>query len=99
VVLGGIALNTYLSIVQSEGRIKSRAQFRFAHGALYRTHEGGPYLLASYHPSQQNTSTGRLTAEMLRDIFLKARRLVADATETNVPRRLTAAEADMRIAK
>ena len=74
--LGGIAMDTYLSILQMQGIIKSRAQFRFAHGLVYRTHEEGPLLLASYHPSQQNTSTKRLTAEMLRDIFLKARHLL-----------------------
>lgn len=79
VALGGIALDAYLSILQAQGRIKSRAQFRFSHGALYRTHEKEPLLLASYHPSQQNTSTGRLTREMLRDIFLRAHHLIRDA--------------------
>lgn len=76
VVLGGIALNAYLSILQDEGHIAARAPFRFAHGATYITHPGGPLVLASYHPSQQNTSTERLTAEMLVDIFHRARRLI-----------------------
>ncbi len=76
VVLGGIALDAYLSVLQDSGRIKSRAAFRFAHGAEYRTHEAGPLVLASYHPSQQNTSTGKLTAGMLRDIFLRAREML-----------------------
>ncbi len=75
-VLGGVALDAYLAVLQDRGCIKSRAQFPFAHGALYRTHEGGPLLLASYHPSQQNTSTKRLTREMLRDVFGKARDLL-----------------------
>ncbi len=77
-VLGGIALDGYLSVLQDRGSIRSRAQFRFAHGAVYQTHEGGPLVLASYHPSQQNTSTRRLTAEMLRDVFLKAKYLIGD---------------------
>jgi uracil-DNA glycosylase len=77
--LGAIAFNAYLSILKSEGVIKSRAPFRFAHGALFSTHPGGPRVLASYHPSQQNTSTGRLTAAMLRDIFLQAKSLLGAA--------------------
>ncbi|HSU60160.1 MAG TPA: uracil-DNA glycosylase [Bryobacteraceae bacterium] len=76
VVLGGIGLDAYLSVLQDLGQIKSRAAFRFAHGAEYHTHEGGPMILASYHPSQQNTSTGKLTAGMLRDIFLRAREIL-----------------------
>jgi uracil-DNA glycosylase len=79
VVLGGIALDAYLSVLQDRDLIKSRAQFRFAHGALYRTHEGGPLVLVSYHPSQQNTSTKRLTRQMLREVFLRARRLIAES--------------------
>jgi uracil-DNA glycosylase family 4 len=76
VVLGGIALNAYLSVLQDGGHIGARAPFRFAHGATYTTHSGGLPVLASYHPSQQNTSTKRLTAGMLADIFHRARRLI-----------------------
>jgi uracil-DNA glycosylase family 4 len=76
VPLGGIALDAYLSVLQDAGKIRSRAKFRFVHGAEFRTHEGGPLVLASYHPSQQNTSTGRLTAGMLGDIFLRARHII-----------------------
>jgi uracil-DNA glycosylase family 4 len=76
VVLGGIGLDAYLSILQDAGHIGARAPFRFAHGATYITHPGGPLVLASYHPSQQNTSTKRLTAEMLATIFRRARFLI-----------------------
>lgn len=76
VALGGIALAAYLSVLQDAGVLRSRAAFRFGHGLLHHTHEGGPAVLASYHPSQQNTSTGRLTAAMLLDIFVKARGLL-----------------------
>jgi uracil-DNA glycosylase family 4 len=81
VVLGGIALQAYLAILQDRGQIKARSWFRFAHGAQFVTHERGPLVLASYHPSQQNTSTGRLTAAMLGDIFREARRLIAGGQE------------------
>ncbi|MBV9406734.1 MAG: uracil-DNA glycosylase [Acidobacteriaceae bacterium] len=74
--LGGIALDAYLTVLQERGVIASRAPFRFAHGGVYRTHETGPVVLASYHPSQQNTSTKRLTREMLRDVFVRARELM-----------------------
>jgi uracil-DNA glycosylase len=77
VALGGIGLAAYLSVLQDSGVLKSRAAFRFGHGLLHGTHEQGPLVLVSYHPSQQNTSTGRLTAAMLRDIFVEARRLLS----------------------
>lgn len=76
VALGGIAMNSYLCVLQNCGLITSRTRFPFAHGAEYRTHEGGPLLVGTYHPSQQNTSTGRLTAAMLRGIFERARALL-----------------------
>lgn len=77
VALGGIALDAYLSVLQDAGLIHSRAQFRFAHGASFETHPNGPRVVCCYHPSQQNTSTGRLTAEMLREIFSFARQWLA----------------------
>jgi uracil-DNA glycosylase family 4 len=76
VPLGGLGLDAYLSVLQDAGQITSRAKFRFAHGAEFTTYEGGPTVLASYHPSQQNTSTGKLTAGMLRDIFMRARQIL-----------------------
>lgn len=76
VALGGIAFESYLSILQQSGLISSRTPFRFGHGATYRTHAGGPVLVGSYHPSQQNTSTKRLTAEMLREVFESVRSIL-----------------------
>ncbi|HUA84641.1 MAG TPA: uracil-DNA glycosylase [Bryobacteraceae bacterium] len=71
VVLGRIAFDTYLSILRDRGVIRSRSEFAFGHD---REHQLDPVLISSYHPSQQNTSTGKLTAEMLRAVFLHARR-------------------------
>ena len=76
VPLGAIALNAYLSILQRKLQIKSKSQYPFGHGNTFDTHPGGPTVLCSYHPSQQNTSTKRLTAEMLRHIFEQAKQLV-----------------------
>ncbi|HLH04405.1 MAG TPA: uracil-DNA glycosylase [Bryobacteraceae bacterium] len=76
VTLGGIGLNAYLSVLKDCGRITSRAAFRFGHGVEHRPCADGPVVLASYHPSQQNTATGKLTREMLRGIFARARELM-----------------------
>lgn len=65
VVLGRIAFDTYLTL-----RGERKSAFPFAHGALF---PGTPTLLCSYHPSQQNTQTGRLTQTMLTEVFLQAR--------------------------
>jgi len=62
VALGRIAFDTYLSVVGQRAT--------FGHNVV---HELSPVLIASYHPSQQNTSTGKLTAKMLREVFERAR--------------------------
>jgi uracil-DNA glycosylase family 4 len=75
--LGAIALNTYLELLKKQGLITSRAGYPFSHGASFELPGELPHLFASYHPSQQNTQTGRLTkamfAQVLREIisFLK----------------------------
>jgi uracil-DNA glycosylase len=76
VLLGGIALESYLAVLLEQGRIASRSAFRFAHGAEFTSYEEGPRLVCSYHPSQQNTSTKRLTAAMVGSIFLRARAIL-----------------------
>lgn len=73
VVLGRIAMETYLRLLKRHGRIARVSDFAFGHNVL---HPLTPALLCSYHPSQQNTSTGKLTQQMLDEIFLRARDLI-----------------------
>jgi len=75
VALGKIAFDACLAVMKQRGKISQTSGFRFGHGVV---HELEPKLLCSYHPSQQNTSTGRLTQEMLDDVFLRAASLVKD---------------------
>jgi uracil-DNA glycosylase family 4 len=71
VALGGIAAVSYLRLLQEQGELRTLARFPFGHGRLYQFPKAAP-LLCCYHPSQQNTSTGRLTAAMLADLFRQA---------------------------
>ena len=75
VALGKIAFDVYLDVLKSRGQIQSRAPFIFGHGVEYVTGKGQPHLIGSYHPSQQNTSTGRLTEPMLASVFQRAKEL------------------------
>ncbi len=73
--LGQIAFGEVLKHYRTERWVRRAADHPFAHGALYRI-DGAPALLCSYHPSQQNTFTGRLTHEMLLAVFRAAREVV-----------------------
>ncbi|MEO8596534.1 MAG: uracil-DNA glycosylase [Candidatus Solibacter sp.] len=75
VALGKIAFDIYLDVLKARAVIATRSAFVFGHDLHYRIAPGEPVLLASYHPSQQNTSTGKLTEKMLTDVFRRARRL------------------------
>ena len=74
VALGKIAFDTCLAIRKQRGEIGRVSDYKFEHGVL---HDLKPALLCSYHPSQQNTSTGRLTQEMLDDVFLHAAAIIS----------------------
>jgi len=76
-VLGSIALRVYLGILKHQGKIGSFAPFRFAHGDSYSFGDNLPRLFASYHPSQQNTFTGKLTERMLEDVLRSIRRFLS----------------------
>jgi uracil-DNA glycosylase family 4 len=74
VALGQIAFATVLGMERARGVALPRPLPRFGHGA--ESDVGGLAVIASYHPSRQNTQTGKLTAPMLAAIFDRARVLV-----------------------
>jgi uracil-DNA glycosylase family 4 len=74
VALGKIGFDAYLNYLKRRGLLLNRQQYVFKHGASYRLPDG-KVLLASYHPSNQNTQTGKLTRTMFVKIFKEAARL------------------------
>ena len=70
VALGKIAFDVWWSVMARRGS-PVRPRPAFAHGAVHKPGDG-PIVIASYHPSRQNTNTGKLTPQMLSSIFRKA---------------------------
>jgi uracil-DNA glycosylase len=74
VALGRIGFEAYLNYLKRRGLLQSKIPYQFKHAASYKMRDGKT-LLASYHPSNQNTQTGKLTRQMFAAIFEDARRL------------------------
>jgi uracil-DNA glycosylase family 4 len=74
VALGKIGFDAYLAHLKRTGVLSSRAGYQFGHAARYDL-PNGITLLASYHPSNQNTATGKLTGEMFENVFRMAKKL------------------------
>jgi len=75
--LGKIAWDAYLEVLKQRGLILSRAAFHFAHGAEAELPSKGARLFGVYHPSQQNTQTGRVTSAMYGQVFRRILRFLS----------------------
>ncbi len=84
VALGQIGFNATLRFYLDRGWIASKRGMNFGHGALH-TVADAPFIICSYHPSQQNTFTGRLTMEMFVEIFRKGRELAEQWHPSSLP--------------
>jgi uracil-DNA glycosylase family 4 len=78
--LGRIAFDGYLELLRERGIDVPRPPFR--HNACYKFDPPLPALVVSYHPSRQNTQTGRLTPAMLDRVFRRIRDLLAQSSRS-----------------
>src|SRR6202171_5543112 len=76
--LGRIGFEAYHNCLMRRKVIAGKREYEFRHGAEYVLPDGH-VLLASYHPSNQNTQTGKLTKEMFQKIFKRARELADES--------------------
>jgi uracil-DNA glycosylase len=74
--LGAIALRDYLDLLKERGQIARLAEYPFRHGASYSLPGNLPRVFASYHPSQQNTFTRKLTDDMLEKVMREIRKFL-----------------------
>jgi uracil-DNA glycosylase family 4 len=79
VALGKLAFDRVLLHLAAQGAGIPSPRPRFAHGAEVRLGDSFPVVLASYHPSRQNTQTGRLAPAMLASVFVRAREVASTA--------------------
>jgi uracil-DNA glycosylase family 4 len=77
VCLGKIGFDAFVGYLVRDGVVTSRKGFVFVHGAEYAL-ANGMMLMATYHPSLQNTNTGVLTEGMLLRVFQRARELMGE---------------------
>jgi uracil-DNA glycosylase len=74
VLLGRIAMDGLIDLYRSQGISVPRVEF--GHARVHRLGGGLPWWITSYHPSRQNTQTGRLTEAMFDEVWVKAKELL-----------------------
>lgn len=80
-VLGRLAFDAYLRIARQQALLPPRGQMPFHHSAVYDLPPPLPRLFCSYHPSQHNTQTGRLTHAMFRNVLLEVRKYLTSTAK------------------
>jgi len=76
IALGRIAFDNYLKRLRQLGVVLPKPLPQFAHNRIYELGQDLPILIASYHPSRQNTNTGKLTEPMFDAVFEQACQLI-----------------------
>ena len=76
VALGKIAFDAWLQLLRVRGVALPSPRPQFEHGGVTRLKAAGMVLMGCYHPSRQNTNTGKLTAEMIESVFARAKTLL-----------------------
>lgn len=76
-VLGRLAFDSYLRLARQKAPLPPRKQMPFHHGAIYDLPSPLPRLFCSYHPSQHNTQTGRLTHSMFQKVLVEIQKYLA----------------------
>ena len=76
VALGKIGFDAYLQLLKRRG-VNVRPKPAFGHDVAHEL-PNGQTLIGCYHPSRQNTNTGKLNARMMDDVFRAARRALTD---------------------
>jgi len=74
VALGQIAFAAIIRLYRQQGIFLGKLEFN--HGAVYKPQEDLPWLVVSYHPSRQNTQTGRLSETMFDEIWSEVKGLL-----------------------
>ena len=79
--LGRLALASYLALRQGRGERFRKSGYPFAHGMCFNIRKMLPTVMCCYHPSQQNTQTGKLTKSMLINVLERSKQIIRGASD------------------